>query len=244
MVGFVWLHDPNAMLRRSKPTVFKPVPYQRERSPRRVPRWLIILLLGIAIGAGGLWYAQEQYMPPRLSAAESSQLKADLEQAGRDRDRLSGELKDTSEKLAATEAEGRKAQADLASARQSVERLQKDLTQFVQALPPDPRGGPIGIRAASFAPTGGQLSYHVIFTRQRKGDDSFKGVMQLVVTGTRAAGREESVSLPTVPLAMESFQHLSGNVAMPEGMVPREIMIRVLRGAGGEMVAMRVFKVS
>ncbi len=230
------------MFGRSKPTVFKPVSYQRQRKPLRIPKWFLLLLLGVAAGSSGLWYIQENYLPPRLSPEESDKLRADLDVANRERVQLKTELKQTSDKLAASEAQGKKAQNDLATSRQTTEKLQKDLSQFVLALPPDPRGGPIGIRAASFAPAGGQLSYNVIFTRQRKGDDVFKGVMQLVVTGSRS-GRIETHPLPVVQMALEGYQQLSGNLALPDGMVPREISIRVLRGVGGEMQSMRVFKI-
>jgi hypothetical protein len=113
----------------------------------------------------------------------------------------------------------------------------------VTALPPDPRGGPIGIRAASFSPTSGQLAYNVIFTRVKKTEEPFRGVMQLVVTGQRNSGKLETVSLSPVPMSLETFQQLSGSIELPAGMVPREIMIRVLRGTSGEMLSMRVFKI-
>jgi hypothetical protein len=230
------------MFGRSKPTVFKPVSYQRQRKPLRIPKWFLLLLLGVAAGSSGLWYIQENYLPARLSPEESDKLRADLDVANRERQQLKSELKQTSDKLSATETEGKKAQNDLAASRQTSERLQKDLSQFVLALPPDPRGGPIGIRAASFEPGVGQLSYNVIFTRQRKGDDVFKGVMQLVVTGTRS-GRIETHPLTVVQMALESYQQVSGNLTLPDGMVPREVSVRVLRSAGGELQSMRVFKI-
>lgn len=230
------------MFGRSKPTVFKPVSYQRQRKPLRIPKWFLLLLLGVAAGSSGLWYIQENYLPPRLSPEESDKLRAELEVSNRERQQLKTDLKQTTDKLGAAEAESKKAQTDAASSRETSEKLQKDLSQFVLALPPDPRGGPIGIRAASFTPMGDKLGYNVIFTRQRKGDDVFKGVMQLVVTGNRA-GRTETVPLAPIPMAVEAYQQISGTITLPEGMSPREVSVRVLRGAGGEMQSMRVFRI-
>lgn len=227
---------------RSKPTVFKPVSYQRQRKPFRIPKWLLLLLLGIGLGAGGLWHAQETYLPPRLSPEESIKLRADLEQANKDRAQLRIDLKQSNDKLTLTENESKKAQADLATAKATTDKLQKELSQFVMALPPDPRGGPIGIRAASFATAGGQLSYNVIFTRNRKGEDVFRGIMQLLVTGTRA-GKPETVSLSPVTMDLETYEQLSGSLTLPDGMIAREVSIRVLRSAGGELLAMRVYKI-
>ncbi len=231
------------MFGRSKPTVFKPVPYQRQRPPRRVPRWLLLLLLGVAAGAGGLWYAQENYLPPRLSLTETLKLRSDLQSASDERDKLRDELKQATEKLSQSESRSKKAQGELAIAQQTAEKLQKNLSQLLTSLPPDPRGGPIGIRAASFSPGPSQLIYNIIFTRANKASESFRGVAQLVVTGRRGSGRDETLTLNPVPMSLDAFEQLSGTLALPDGFVPKEVMIRVLKGPGGEMMAMRVYKV-
>ena len=61
------------MFGRSRPVVFNP--YGRRRSRWRLPRWLVLLLLGAALGVAGVLLAQERYLPPRLSAAQSVQFK-------------------------------------------------------------------------------------------------------------------------------------------------------------------------
>ena len=53
-----------------------------------MPRWLVLLLTGIAIGAAGVIVVQERYLPPRLSATESTELHQSFEQADKDRTRL------------------------------------------------------------------------------------------------------------------------------------------------------------
>lgn len=228
--------------RSRRPTIFKPVPYMRPRSRFRVPRWLIILATGIALGVGGLMYLQARHLPKGMSPEESQRVLGELDSTTRERDQLRTDLKKTTDQLQASQGEATRVKDDLANARKTVDRLQKDLSQFVQALPPDPRGSAIGIRAGSFTVASGQLGYHVVFTRNRKGDDAFKGVMQLLVTGQRG-GKDETVPLPPVPMTIEAYQHMSGTQPLPEGMVPREVMIRVLRGPGGEQLSMRVFRI-
>ena len=44
------------MLGSSKRTVFKPTAYGSSRRKRRIPRWFVLLLTGIALGAGGLLF--------------------------------------------------------------------------------------------------------------------------------------------------------------------------------------------
>ncbi|HMN81110.1 MAG TPA: hypothetical protein PKA20_14415 [Burkholderiaceae bacterium] len=229
--------------RSRRPTVFKPVPYMRPRSRWRVPRWLMILVTGIALGVGGLMYLQARHLPKGMSPDEAQRVLGELDAATKERDRLKTDLQKTTEQLQAEQGEGTRVKDDLGNARRTIDRLQKDLAQFVQALPPDPRGSAIAIRAASFSTTVGQIGYHIVFTRARKSDDSFKGVMQLVVTGQRG-GREETVPLSPVPMTVEAYQHMSGTQPLPEGFAPREVTIRVLRGPGGEMLSMRVFKVA
>ncbi|HJV70446.1 MAG TPA: hypothetical protein VJ693_14915, partial [Ideonella sp.] len=71
------------MFGRSKPVVFDP--YGRRRSRWRMPRWLVLLLVGIVIGGGGVLFVQQRYLPPRLSAEASAALRSSFEQADAER---------------------------------------------------------------------------------------------------------------------------------------------------------------
>ena len=44
------------MFGRSQRAVFKPSVYQPGQRTRRMPRWLVLLLVGIALGAGGVLF--------------------------------------------------------------------------------------------------------------------------------------------------------------------------------------------
>jgi hypothetical protein len=222
---------------------FKPVPYRgrNRRNTPSIPPWLLLLLLGMGLGAATLWYVQNNHLPARLSASESEQLRTDLSSANAAKDKFSAELKQSNDKLAQLQASEKKAQADLAVVSKSNERLQKDLTMFVSALPPDPRGGAVGIRTASFSNAGPQLSYSMIFTRPGKNADTFNGVVQLVLVGPRGSSNV-TVPLDPMPLTMDAYQQLAGVVNVPAGMQPREVTVRVLTSAGGELVSMRVFR--
>ncbi len=229
------------LFRRDGPVVFERHAYGRRRS-RSVPPWLLWLLAGIVVGAGGLFYAQEEYLPPRLTAAESQQLQARVGQLDAQRQRLQGALeKATAEAKAAQDGSERLA-AELADARQSVERLRADLALFDEVLPPDPRGGAVAVRAAKFANDGGRLAYHVLLTRERKGGKPFAGVMELAVAGDRA-GRNETIDLGPVEVSLAGYQHLRGSLPLPAGFAARQVTIRVLDRTGGAMQGMRVINV-
>src|SRR5690606_34605650 len=75
-----------------KQRAFKPTAYGASRRPRRIPRWLVLMLTGVVLGAGGLLFLQKSYGPPRLTVEQSEQLHYDLNSANMDKQRLQSEL--------------------------------------------------------------------------------------------------------------------------------------------------------
>ncbi|WP_280152698.1 hypothetical protein [Piscinibacter sp. XHJ-5] len=227
------------MFGRPKPVVFDR--YASRRKGWRIPRWLVLLLTGVAAGAGGVLFVQERYLPPRLSAGDSATLRASYEQADSERLRLRGELAQTAKRLDAALAE-RKAMADeLSASRQDVERLRSEAAFLVAALPPDPRGGAVQVRAARFTVEGRQLMYDVVLTRERGGGRPLSGVMQLVVAG--GGTRESSVTPKPIAISVASHESVRGGVPLPDGFQPRETTIRVLDRVDGKLLGMRVMLV-
>lgn len=228
------------MFGRSKPVVLESS-YGRKR--RRPPRWLVLLLLGIATGAAAVVLVQERYLPPRLSAAESAQLRQQYASTEAERARLAQALADTQRKLADTQASAKKLDEDLSASRSTVQALRDDLSVMVEALPPDPRGGRVEVRAGRFTARGGNLVYDLVLTRDRAAGKTMNAVLQLSVTGTPARGAETSVALKPVSLALGSHEVLRGSVALPEGFKPRETMVQVLDRPAGRSLGMRVMLV-
>ncbi len=227
-------------------TAFKPVEFRpsgRRRSSWHPPRWLVLLSAGIAIGAGGVVFVQERYLAPRLSAADSAQLRESFDRAERERQRLSGELAATSEQLKAALSEKGTLTTDLAASKTTIERLRAQLSSLVAVLPPDPRGGAIEVRAADFSTSAGALVYEVLLTRAKSGGQPFSGVMQFAVTGNSGRGAETTVTLKPVEIAVDTFEILRGSLPLPEGFVPRQATVRVLDRPDGRQFGMRVLRV-
>jgi hypothetical protein len=225
----------------SKPVVLQPYGSRRKRG--RPPRWLVLLLSGVILGGAGVVFVQERYLPPRLSPSDSAKLRSDYEQADTERLRLKNDVGETSSKLATALTEKKALSDELASSRAATERLREDMNAVVAALPPDPRGGGVEVRAGHFTTQGGMLVYDVVLTRERTGSKPLAGVMQLMVAGQPARGPETTVALKPVALALGSHQIVRGSQPLPEGFTPRETTIQVLDRAAGKPLGMRVMRV-
>jgi len=83
--------------------VFKPSIYQPGRR-RRLPRWLVLLCIGVAAGAGGVVFLQTNYGPPHLSTEQSEQVRSELNAATLERQRLQAQIDDLQRQLEASRA--------------------------------------------------------------------------------------------------------------------------------------------
>ena len=229
------------MFASAKPVPFNP--YGRRRSRWRLPRWAVLLLAGTAIGAGAVVYVQERHLPPRLSASESTRLNSDFTQADAERTQLKSRLADTDRRLAAALADKKAAVDELADSRAKAERLHDDLAVAVNALPADPRGGSVEVRAGRFTAQGGAMLYEVVLTRERASAKAVPGVLQLVVAGQSARGVETSVALKPVALSLGSIEVVRGSLPLPDGFKPRQTTVQVLDKPAGRSLGMRVLAV-
>jgi len=207
-----------------------------------MPRWLVFLLLGIALGGGAVLVVQERYLPPRLSAEASADLRRSFERADAERLRLQAELAATAERLRGTLDENKRLASDAGARGETVQRLRQDIASLVASLPPDPRNAPVAVRAARFEVQGNTLAYDVVLSREHGGRYPFAGVMQLVVAG--ASGRaDDTVALAPVPISVGLYDTVRGSLPLPPGFRPRKTTIHVLDKFGGKLVGMRVMNV-
>jgi len=226
------------MFGRSKTVYFNR--YGSRRSRVRIPPWLVLLLLGLAAGVAGVLFVQERYLPPRLSADETTKLRNAYAEADAARTQLKTDLADTTKKLQTALAEKKSLTDELGATRTNGERLRENLASVVSALPPDPRGAAVEVRAGRFALEGASLSYDLILTRERAAKP-MTGVLQLATAGTNAKGTETTFTSKAVPLSIGSHEVAHGSVALPEGFKPRQTTIQVLDREAGKLLGMRVF---
>jgi multidrug efflux pump subunit AcrA (membrane-fusion protein) len=213
------------------------------RRSRRVPRWLLLLLFGIAVGAGGVVWIQENYLPPRLSAGETAQLRSDYTQADAERNKLKKDLAEATTRLDAALTDGKSGAGELAASRQTVERLRANLAFVADALPPAPRGGTVEVRAGRFVAAPGKLDYDVLLYRDKAGGKPLGGVVQFVLSGESSRGGPTTVAIKPLPVSIGQHEGLTGSLPLPEGFRPRQATINVLDRPDGRSLGMRVMYV-
>jgi len=218
-------------------------PRGSRRSRWRVPRWLVLLLCGTLAGAAAVIAVQQRYLPPRLSATESTALRQAFEQANGERQQLKAELAQTQQRLQQAQDQKAAAVEALAGSRTLAERLREDLAAVVQSLPPDPRGGSVEVRAGQFNARDGALDYQVVLLREGSARKPLAGVLQFTVAGESARGAPATLALQPIALSMGSHEVMRGSVPLPDGFKPRQTTVQVLDRAAGKALGMRVLMV-
>ena len=224
----------------------KPIPFESRgsrRSRARVPGWLWLLLAGAVAGAGAVVTVQQRYLPPRLSASESTQLRTALDQADAERTRLHAELGQTTQRLQAAQAIQKAMTDELATARNTATRLREDLASLVASLPPDPRDSRVAVRAGRFSVKGSQLDYNVVLTRERAGVKPLASTLKLLVAGDSDRGQAVTLAVQPIRLQVGSHEVVRGSVALPVGFKPRETTVQLVDTAAGTPLGMRVLRV-
>jgi len=226
----------------SKRQAFRPTAYGSSRR-RGIPRWLVLLLTGIVLGAGGLLFLQKSYGPTRLTVEQSEQLHYDLNSANMDKQRLQTLLNQHIQELKEARARIQSQDAELRQHQPEIDKLTSDIALFAASAPDDPRGTSPGIRAVSFNYADGQLDYHILVMQNLGKTDRYTGEVTLTAAGRYSNGRNGNVELPPFPVSLERYSHLQGTIEMPEGFTPREITIQIRPEGSDRVSAMRVIRV-
>jgi hypothetical protein len=222
-----------------KQRAFKPTAYGASRRPRRIPRWLVLMLTGVVLGAGGLLFLQKSYGPPRLTVEQSEQLHYDLNSANMDKQRLQSELTQHTHDLSTAKATLAAQDKDLTQARAEVESLRKDIQILIDAVPPDPRGTSPGIRAASFRNRDGQLVYEVLLMQSESKPQHFAGIADMTVAGSYSNGRSANIDLDPVSVSLDRYTQLEGQAELPQGFRPRQVTVKIRSEGSQKIVATR-----
>ncbi|MBV6306683.1 hypothetical protein KVP10_17470 [Candidimonas humi] len=228
----------------SKRPVFKPTAYGSTRRPRRVPRWLVLLLTGVVLGAGGLLFLQKNYGPPRLTVEQSEQLHNDLNNINLDKQRLQSQLNQATHDLNEARAKITAQSTQVQQAQAQSTKAASDLQMFINAMPPDPRGTSPGIRSADFKNNAGNLDYQILLMQDpSKKSATYQGTLELVVAGNYPSGKHANITLPIGDTSLQQYVFVRGSVQLPEAFTARQVTVR-LTDSNKRLSATRTLRVS
>lgn len=228
----------------SKRQSFKPTAYgSTRRTRRRIPRWLVLMLTGVVLGAGGVLFLQKSYGPARLTVEQSEQLHYDLNSANLDKQRLQSQVNQQAHDLKETRSKLEAQSAQLQNADKKLAKLSEDIQLFAEAMPPDPRGTSPGIRAGAFHNRDGQLSYQMLLMQDEGKTALFEGEMVLVVAGRYPNGKSGHIELDPLDVSLQQYTHVDGVAPLPEGFRPRQVTIKLMRKGSAKVSATRTLTV-
>jgi hypothetical protein len=232
-----------------KRAIFKPAPYDTRRRARRLPSWLILLLLGVLTGGSGMLVLQTSYGPKHLTNADAQKLTEELNSVTLERQRLQTKLDEQTRLLDATRDDSEKLNRalkdELSTTLALVTPLREQLNLFVQTLPYDARFGPIGVSTATFTQdkTNPKLTYLLWLLQDKPDRPEFKGLLELSFEGTHKDGRTETVTLARTPVTFGHYLSVSGQADLPAGFVARRANARLFDLDGKRQITWRVFPV-
>ena len=232
-----------------KRAIFKPAPYDTRRRSRRLPSWLILLLLGVLAGGSGMLILQTSYGPKHLTSTEAQKLTEELNSATLERQRLQTKLDEQTRLLEGAREAGEKLNRalkdELTSTLAMVTPLKEQLGLFAQTLPFDARFGPIGVSTASFTQdkASPKLTYLLWLLQEKPDRPEFKGLLELSFEGVYNDGRAETITLTRTPIAFGHYLHVTGQADLPAGFVARRANARLFDPEGKRQITWRVFPV-
>lgn len=227
----------------SKRPVFKPTAYGHSRRKRRIPRWLVLMITGMVLGAGGLLFIQKSYGPPKLTVEQSQKLHDEINSVKAENQRLQSQItlaeRERTESLAKVES----IQGSLENHDSIVNALKNDITLFAKSMPADPRNTSPGIRAADLINDDGKLNYTVLLMQDSEEDPEFKGTMNFNVMGRYPNGRTGYIDLDPIEVKFGRYTHAQGSVELPSGIVARQVTIQVFPEGSQRAAAKRIINV-
>ncbi|MFA5664213.1 hypothetical protein [Castellaniella sp.] len=230
-----------------RPT-FKPTPYGYTRRSRGIPRWLLLLITGIVLGAGAVVFLQRSYGPQRLTVEQSEALRLDLNTTHLENQRLTADAKKINEEItqARQDQQTQSARADQMS--QQMADMQASVSSLISAIPPDPRGGTPGIRGANMVLQDGELHYEALLIQDAPEGGAeapiFRGEAKFVATGAWSNGNTGYVDLAVMPFEMGLFTTLSGTAELPKGYRIRQVTVQITPEGSDKISSTRTLKVA
>lgn len=232
-----------------KHPTFKPTAYGYSRRSRGIPRWLLLLITGIVLGAGGVLFLQRSYGPQRLTIEQSEQLRTDLNTANLENQRLTADAKKLHETLSQSQKSEKSANQAMTQARQHAADMQAGVASLIDAIPADPRKGTPGIRAADVTLAQGGLHYQILLIQDIPQGETeapnLRGTVKLVAMGSYPNGNHGYQDMASLPLDMGRYTVVKGNwTDIPKGFRPFQVTVQITAEGSEKVVSTRTFRLT
>jgi HAMP domain-containing protein len=234
---------------RSRRQVFKPSPYDTRRRRRKLPRWFVLLVVGILIGSGGTLILQASYGPKRLTVLESQKLTDDLAAVTLDRQQLQADLTELQRQLDAGQTSAEQTIAglrqEISTLQQRMQPLRDEVELFKGALSAGVKFDPVGITGASFDQEKGSdsLQYQIVLVQEDDQQPAYEGRIEVTFEGRYPNGRAGAVKALVVPFTLKHYEILTGSIEMPNSLQATRATLRVYRAQGNRALSYRTYSV-
>jgi len=234
----------------SRRHVFKPSPYETRRRSRRLPRWFVLLVVGILLGGGGVLILQASYGPKRLTIAESQALTDSLAAVSLERQQLQSKVTALERDLKNDKFQ---AEQNIESLKKSVDELttqlkpvRDEVSLFMQAATTNLSFDPIGVSSVSLVQprNSAKLAYHVLLVQKDAKEPVFDGRIEVTFEGRYPNGRAGAIRALVVPVKLGHYQHIIGDVELPNGFQADRGTLRVFQGESTRALSFRTFNVA
>lgn len=229
--------------------VFKPSPYDTRRRSKGLPRWFILLVLGILIGGGGVLLLQASYGPKRLSMLESQQLTDELAAVTLERQQLQSDVTTLENRLKAMQSQAAQSasemRAELSALQERVEPMRAEIDMFLDAITSDVTFDPVGISGASFvqAPDSPKLDYQILVVQENDQKPAYDGRIEVTFEGRYPNGKSGAIKALVEPFSVGHYQQLSGDLEFPNRFQASRATLRIYQADGKRALSYRTFKV-
>lgn len=231
----------------SKKPSFRPSSYGYKRHRRGIPRWLLLLVTGVIIGAGGVIFLQRSYGPQLLTAEQSEQLRLELNSATLENQRLQAEHKKQLEQIEQSNKDVDSLKQEIAQLESNNASIKSGVDSLIAAIPPDPRGGNPGIRSADMVLQEDGLHYNVLLIQAdpKEGEQlqNFTGTVKLVAIGRYNNGNTGYVDIATEELNMNLYTVLQGQADLPKGFHIGQVTIQITNESSDKVISTRTIRV-
>ena len=228
---------------------FKPTPYGHTRRRRGIPRWLLLLITGIVLGAGGVLFLQRSYGPQRLTVEQSEQLRTDLNTSNLENQRLSTESAKIQEQIKQARQDQQAQAARAEQMRKQAADMAAGVASLIQAIPADPRGTSPGIRGADMTVQDGGVDYRILLIQDLPEGETevptLHGTIKLIAQGVYPNGNAAYVDLAEQDLEMGRYIVIEGRADLPnKAFRPRQVTIQITADGADKVIATRTFRVT